>query len=190
MKRKTKITLASISAALVVLSAAPRLVQAEDDQSIPLSAAIRTVILHGDGTALKLTTHADDVREARITTEDNIGCAITSTVETVGDQLKISVEKGRMRVGFWCDPDVTLSLPAGLSLEIGLTNLAADIRGTYDQVQIRTGQSVIDFDGAAEHFTLHGRRAAVRLNFPRDMPREAVELDVDTILSHVTFNGA
>jgi len=189
MNRKTKITLAAVSAALVVLSAAPRLVQASDSQSVPLAEAIRTVILQGDGTALKLTTHSGDQREARITTEDNIGCAITSTVRTEGDQLRISVEKGRMRIGFWCDPDVTLSLPAGLNLDIGLSNLAADIKGSYDQVKIRTGQSVIDFDGSAEHFALQGRRAAVRLNFPRDMPREAVELDVDTILSHVTFNG-
>lgn len=189
MKRKTKITLAALSAALVVLSAAPRLVHAEDSQTIALKDVIGTVILHGDGTALKLRTHDSARREARITTEDNIGCPLTSSVHTEGDQLQILVKKGPMRIGFWCDPDVTLSLPAGMNLEIGLSNLAADIKGSFEQVLIRTGQSVIDFDGRAAHFTLEGRRAAVRLNFPRDMPREAVELDVDTILSQVTFNG-
>ncbi|WP_065330634.1 hypothetical protein [Tritonibacter mobilis] len=189
MKRKTKITLAALSAALVVLSAAPRLVQAEDSQTIALKDAIRTVVLHGDGTALKLTTHAGTTREALLITEDNIGCPLTTSVQADGDQLQISVEKGPMRIGFWCDPDVTLSLPEGLNLEIGLSNLAADIKGSFERVSIRTGQSVIDFDGRAAHFTLEGRRAAVRLNFPRDMPREAVELDVDTILSQVTFNG-
>lgn len=189
MKRNTKITLAVLSAAVVLLSAAPRLVQAEDQQTIALDSAIATVILKGDGTALRLNTHAGDAREAMLTTEDNIGCALTSSVRTEGDQLLISVEKGPMRIGFWCDPDVTLSLPQGLNLDIALSNLAADIKGSFERVSIRTGQSVIDFDGRAEHFILEGRRAAVRLNFARDMPRDAVELDVDTILSQVTFNG-
>ena len=112
MKRKTKITLAALSAALVVLSAAPRLVQAEDSQTIALKDAIRTVVLHGDGTALKLTTHEGTTREALLITEDNIGCPLTSSVQADGDQLQISVQKGPMRIGFWCDPDVTLSLPS------------------------------------------------------------------------------
>ncbi|MDF9302131.1 hypothetical protein P5P81_06140 [Tritonibacter mobilis] len=47
MKRNTKITLAVLSAAVVLLSAAPRLVQAEDHQTIALDSAIATVILKG-----------------------------------------------------------------------------------------------------------------------------------------------
>ncbi|WP_293577473.1 hypothetical protein [Phaeobacter sp.] len=189
MKRNTKITLGVLSAAVVLLSAGPRLVQAEDHQTVPIDDLISTVILEGDGTALRLTTHEGTDREARLTTEDNIGCALSSSVRSEGDQLLISIEKGPMRIGFWCDPDVTLSLPAGLNLDIALSNLAADIKGSFEHVSIRTSQSVIDFDGRAEHFTLEGRRAAVRLNFSRDMPRDAVELDVDTIMSQVTFNG-
>lgn len=189
MERKTKILLGVACAAVVVLSAAPRLINAEEHQAMSLPAAITTVALHGDGAALRLGTHTDGERTLDVVTEDNIGCPITSTLVPNGDTLEIHVKKSGARFGPWCDPDVTVSLPEGLNLTIGLDNLAAEIKGTFEDVAIRTGQSVVDFDGRATHFQMQGDRAAVRLNFAMDMAREAVDIDVGSIMSQVTFTG-
>ena len=190
MDRKTKILLAAAGATLAMLGAAPHLVQADANQTLRLAPEMRSVALLGDGTALDLTTHDAQDRGVTLSTEDSFGCATRATLVPTGDRLEIHVEKGPYLRAPWCDPAVTLSVPEGIDLTIGLDKMAASITGSYGDVDIRTGQSLLDFDGSAAHFHMQGHRAALRLTLPHDMPRDAVELDVSSALSQVRFTGS
>jgi len=185
MTPKTKYILGVASAAIVILSATPRLAQSGENHVIPLAQDVRTITLRGAGTALKLET--SDTKTINLETEDSFGCTLKADIEQKGDVLEINVVKGGFRIGFWCDPDVIVAIPDNLGLDIGLENLAADISGKFADVKIRSGQSVINFEGSATHFAMTGDRAAVRLNFSAEMPRDAVKIDVGTLLSDINF---
>ncbi|MBT9386252.1 hypothetical protein KM176_20445 [Pseudooceanicola sp. CBS1P-1] len=157
-------------------------------QTTTLPDTIRKVRLAGDGTALALSTGSG--RALDVSAEDSFGCQLTASLRQEGDTLEITVSKGGLRLGFWCDPDVTVVMPENMDLDIALQDLAADLGGDFSDVSITSANSVVNFDGSAAHFSLSGKRAAVKLNFAPDMARDAVKLDVKSLLSQVSFKGA
>lgn len=167
----------------------PLAVQADDTQTRTLAENVTGLRLHGAGTALQVKTVAG--RALSIETEDSFGCTLSATLtEQEGGILAVEVVAGGWRFGPWCDPDVTLSMPEGLALEIGLENLAADINGHFGAISITSQSSVVQFEGRASGFQVNGRQAALRLNFPPDMAREAVRIDVPLLMSEISFEGA
>ncbi|MEP2783051.1 MAG: hypothetical protein ABJO67_04295 [Pseudoruegeria sp.] len=189
MKPKTKRLLAYAGAAIVALSAAPNLLQAEQQQTVTLLENVQTIKLRGAGTALQLHTTDAGPNQVNVTAEDNFGCSFGTKVTQDGAVLLIEVVKEGFRFGPWCDPDVTISMPAGLGLDIGLENLAASIQGVFGDIDIRSENSVIQFDGRADHFSMTGNKAALDLNFAAEMSRDDVQIDVDKVLSDIDFAG-
>lgn len=179
-----------IAAACGALMALPLAALAGDAHSLRLSDAVQTVRLQGAGTALQVKTSAAADRQLDVAAEDNFGCTLSTRMQEQGDVLVVEVIAGGWRFGPWCDPDLTVTLPEGLALDIGLENLAADIRGVYGPVNITSQNSVIQFAGSASGFEVSGRRAALRLSFPPDMARDAVKIDVGLVMSDITFDGA
>ena len=179
--------IAAACGALMALSAAA---QADDAHSYPLADAVHTVRLQGAGTALQVKTRAASDRQLDVIAEDNFGCTLSTRMRQQDDVLVVEVIAGGWRFGPWCDPDLIVTLPEGLALDIGLENLAADIRGVYGPVNITSQNSVIQFAGSASGFEVSGRRAALRLSFPPEMARDAVKIDVGLVMSDITFDGA
>jgi hypothetical protein len=190
MEPKTKRIFAYSSAAIVVLSAAPNLLQAEQHQHVTLPENVQTIKLRGAGTALQLHTTEIGATQMSVIAEDNIGCSFATKISQEGDVLLIEVIKEGFRFGPWCDPDVAISMPAGLGLDIGLENLAANIQGAFGDIKIRSENSVVQFDGRADHFVMTGEKAALDLNFAAEMSRDDVQIDVDVVLSDIDFAGA
>ncbi|PRY76679.1 hypothetical protein CLV80_108143 [Yoonia maritima] len=190
MEPKTKRLFAYASAAIIVLSTAPNLLQAEQHQNVTLSGNVQTIKLRGAGTALQLHTTQPGTNQINVTAEDNIGCSFATRVSQEGDVLLIEVVKEGFRFGPWCDPDLAIAMPAGLGLDIGLENLAANIQGAFGDITIRSENSVIQFDGRADHFAMTGRKAALDLNFAAEMSRDDVQINVDVVLSDIDFSGA
>lgn len=147
-----------------------------------------TIVMRGGGTALKLSSHKTGSQPlVSIETEDKVGCGLETKVGANGETFEINVIKSDYRVRVWCDPDIIVSVPENLDMMLDLENLAADISGVYGDFGLKSGQSVINFDGIAKRFTMTGDRAIVRLNFQEYLPRDALTLDVGAIMSSVTF---
>lgn len=167
----------------------PLSVQADDVQTVHLSGAVHTIRLQGAGTGLQVDTRASSDRRLEVLAEDNIGCAFSTRLTEQDGVLVVDVIAGGWRFGPWCDPDVRVTLPEGLALDIRLEKLAADIRGAYGDVSIKSPNSVIHFAGSASAFDISGHRAALKLSFPADMARDDVKIDVGLLMSDITFDG-
>lgn len=190
MTRKSKIIVAVCS--LIVLFLVARLVlnrlRHEEHQTISLNHDVGRVELRGTGVPLHLATGEVATHDIKLETSDRFGCSLHARANQNGKTVAIEIIKGDFRP-FWCDPDVRITLPQTMNIDIGLEQLAADISGNYSDIHIRSRHAVINFDSSATHFAMQGHDAAVRLNFTSFIPRDAVQLDVDHLAQSVNFSS-
>lgn len=161
-----------------------------ESQTLTLGDAIQTVRLVGADTAVKLRSAPTEIHQLHIETEDNPGCGLSARIQQESAALTINLEKsGSWLTRWWCDPDVTISMPETLNLAIDLENLVAELAGEFKNVSIESKHSVISFDGLASYFRLNGSAAIVNLDLDKAMPKDAIALNVGKLISHVSVKN-
>ena len=179
---------AALGCAVALGSLAPAF--AADRQVMPLDDTVTAIRLVGAETALLVRADSDADGAVSVMTENSIGCGLDARLTRDGSTLVITISKSGVTARWWCDPDLTVHLPNGLDLSVGLDNFVGDIRGDFAGIDIDSGMSIVNFTGRATRFHMKGAASIARLNFAADMRREDVDIDVPSLMSHVSFSGS
>jgi hypothetical protein len=164
--------------------------KAQEVQFVSVGEKVQTIALNGVETALRFYTSDLGGRQLRIETENSFACQLKAQIRQDADVLTIELVGNSPWMRWWCEPKVTIVAPSAMNVTVQLHNIVVDMTGAYRDVKIRSDQSVINFQGRADHFLLEGATALVNLAFAASMPRDAVNLKVKTLVSRLDFNGS
>ncbi|MEG9884648.1 MAG: hypothetical protein V6Z86_08575 [Hyphomicrobiales bacterium] len=74
-------------------------------------------------------------------------------------------------------------------LDINVDDLSANIKGAFGKIRIDSQNAKVGFDGVADGFQFFADNASLNLDFAASMARNAVVLNAENLVSHVTFNN-
>ena len=121
------------------------------------------------------------------------GCGITAQIRRDGETLAVDISKNAIPLAWWCNNGEKVKVmvvpPVPLRLEVDKKDLLADIEGVFRAVNINGLNAVVNFDGVTDRFQMRADHAVVNLDFAADMARDAIVLDVESLVSHVTFGN-
>lgn len=190
MRKIFKIILLLVLLCVVVVFSTRYLPSTSARQNLEIDEAVYSVTITGANVPLHVTGHnAGTDITVQLVTQDRWGCNVVARSVRNASGVTIYITKSAIPLAWWCHPKATVLLPVPLNLNIDFENLVADIDGVFRGVEMHGMNAVVHFDGTADTFHMSADHAVVALDFAAKMARDAVVLDVQSLISHVTFDN-
>ncbi|MDD7909241.1 hypothetical protein PUV47_04875 [Pseudovibrio exalbescens] len=146
-----------------------------------------SLALVGDSIAVAITTKDDDHKSVEVHTNDYKWCDLSAKLSSEGDRVVVRMERSAWSRFGWCDPEAEIAIPSAFNLDVELDAIAANLTGSYEAVRIKADRGVLRFNGTASTFDLVADAAVVYLNFLSHMALGSVNIDVDKIVSSISY---
>ncbi|WP_310620841.1 hypothetical protein [Flexibacterium corallicola] len=187
MFTKRNIWIAGFGICFVILLSFPFHWGSAQTQVIPVD-GVQEVVLNGTNMAMEVRTFAmneEESQQIKLETSDEFGCKLLANYTRHEDTLTLTFKKRDWSLWGLCTPTANLHLPEHLGLQIDLEALAADIRGTFQALNISSHKTALEFTGQADRFSLEGEAAVINLEFLGPILNDDLILNVEKLISRV-----